>query len=319
MFASLPGSSVDTTEPVERLIEQSFDALSPELQRAARWVCQNGTALALYSMRASARQAGVSPATMTRLAQRLGFDGFEAMREPFVQRLSEGRPMPPVTLPAMRGDRALAAVVSDLNRVQQAHVAAVPKANPLEKLVGAADAMLRSRSVYFLGMRVSHGVAFQMHYSYSLLAANGHLLTHLGGTLSDQLLSVGEGSLLVVISQTPYARATVDAAHTARRQGATVLALTDSPLAPLARDATHLLLFGGNSTTFFHSTSGALALIETLLSVVAERGGTEVRHYLHMRQQRLQSERAYWDVPGRETMRPPSPSKPRHPGTQERP
>ncbi len=94
--------------------------------------------------------------------------------------------------------------------------------------------------------------------------------------------------------------------------------MTDSPLAPVARDATHVLLFGGNSTTFFHSTSGALALIEILLSVVAERGGASVRQYLEMRQQRLQAERAYWDVPGREAMLP-SASRPRHPGTQERP
>jgi DNA-binding MurR/RpiR family transcriptional regulator len=293
-------SSRPSPEHVEALIERAFDDLSPELQRAARWVRQHGTALALHSMRVSARQAGVAPATMTRLAQRLGFDGFEQLREPFVRRLADGPALQATALPALRKERALAAIVQDLNQAQQTHVAAVVQANLLDSLVAAADAMLQARAVYFLGMRISHGVAFQMHYAYSLLAANGNLLTHLGGTLTDQMLQVGEGTLLVAISQTPYSRMTVEAVQTARRQGAQVLALTDSQLAPMARDATQMLLFSGNAGTHFHSTTGALALIETLLTLVTERGGDTVRRFMAMRQQRLHGERAYWEVPGRQ-------------------
>ena len=287
-------------DQIEQLIDDHFDTLSPELQRAARWVRQHGTTLALHSMRSSARQAGVSPATMTRLARRLGLDGFETLRAPFVRRLAEGRPVLASTRPTARGERDLSATLAALNQTQHAHVATVLQANPLPALVDAADAMLASPAVYFLGLRVSHGVAFQMHYAYSLLSPNAFLLTHLGGTLSDQLLQVGPGCLLVAISQSPYARTTVDAVQTVRGQGAQVLALTDSPLSPIARDAEHRLLYSGTANTFFHTTSGALALIETLLTVVAERGGARVQAYLAMRQQRLLAERAYWESSGRQ-------------------
>src|SRR4029450_3412803 len=84
-----------TRDPVETLIEREFDGLSPELQRAARWVRSNGPVLALRSMRSAAGQAGVSPATMTRLARRLGFDSFGALREPYVDRLAGGAPPAP--------------------------------------------------------------------------------------------------------------------------------------------------------------------------------------------------------------------------------
>lgn len=281
------------------LIEQHFDHLSPELQRAARWVRQHGTALALHSMRGSARLAGVTPATMTRLAQRLGFDGFDALRAPFVRHLAEGRATP-VAARSGAGAPALASTLGALNETQRAHVGAVLVANPVPALVAAADAMLGARAVFFLGLRISHGVAFQMHYAYSLLARNGFLLTHLGGTLSDQLLQVTDGCLLVAISQSPYARTTVDAVQTARAQQARLLALTDTPLAPIARGAEHLLLFGGAANSYLHSTSGALALIETLLTVVADRGGERAQRYLAMRRQRLLAERAYWESPTRQ-------------------
>lgn len=284
---------------VDGLIEQHFDDLSPELQRAARWVRQHGMSLALHSMRGSARLAGVTPATMTRLAQRLGFDGFDALRAPFVRHLSEGRAAS-LAARAPAGATALASTLGALNDAQRSHVGEVLTANPLPALVAAADAMLNARAVFFLGLRISHGVAFQMHYAYSLLARNGFLLTHLGGTLSDQLLQVTDGCLLVAVSQSPYARATVEAVQTARAQQARVLALTDTPLAPIARDAEHLLLFGGVANSYLHSTSGALALIETLLTVVADRGGDTARRYLAMRRQRLLAERAYWESPTRQ-------------------
>ena len=105
--------------------------------------------------------------------------------------------------------------------------------------------------------------------------------------------------VLVAVIQSPYARATVDAVRAVRRQGAQVLAISDSPLSPIARDAEHRLLFNGTANTYFHTTSGALALIETLLAVVAERGGARVQAYLAMRQQRLLDERAYWESSGR--------------------
>jgi DNA-binding MurR/RpiR family transcriptional regulator len=254
-------------------------------------------------MRSSARQAGVTPATMTRLAQRLGFDGFEALRAPFVRRLAEGGRGRPAARSRRRA-HTLPDLLADLNQMQQANVADVLGLNGADALAAAADAMLRAPRVFFLGMRVSHGAAFQLHYAYSLLAGNGYLLNHFGGTLSDQLLQVGDGALLVAISQSPYARLTVDAVASARRQGARVIALTDSRLAPIARDAEHVLLFGGASNSFIHSTSGALALAETLLAVVARRGGDAVRSYLEMRQRRLDAERAYWDTPGREIQAP---------------
>lgn len=293
-------SSIASAAPrgVETLIDQAYDGLSPELQRAARWVRQHGTSLALHSMRTSARQAGVTPATMTRLAQRLGFDGFEGLRARLVHRLAEGQA---TRLPARpkRHANALPELLAELNRMQQANVAEAIERNTPEALSAAADAMLRAPRVFFLGMRVSHGAAFQFHYAYSLLAGNGYLLNHFGGTLTDQLLQVGDGAVLVVISQAPYARMTVEAVNVALRQGARVIALTDSELAPVARNAAQVLLFGGASNTFFHSTSGALALAESLLAVVAHRGGDAVRSYLDMRQRRLDAERAYWEAPGR--------------------
>lgn len=280
--------------PLEQTIDRAFDTLSPELQRAARWLRQNGPAVALHSMRQSARLAGVAPATMTRLARRLGYDDFDSLRLPYARRLS------PAHAPAGRKPRApagLGASLAALNATQREHVAAVLSHNPPEPLQAAAAALLAAPRVAFLGMRISHGAAFQLNYGYGLLAPNGSLLIDLGGTLADQLAQLGPGTVLVAISQSPYTRAVVDAVAQARGQGAAIVALTDSPLSPIARGAAHTLLYGGGTDGLLHSTCGALALIEALLAAVAHQGGARVQSHWAGRQRQLASDRAYWEQP----------------------
>ncbi|MBE7418651.1 MAG: MurR/RpiR family transcriptional regulator [Ideonella sp.] len=289
--------------PVDSLIEREFDALSPELQRAARWVRSNGTVLAVRSMRSAAGQAGVSPATMTRLARRLGFDSFDALREPYVRRVADAAAVP--ALPFVRRARALQRAGADplaqLAALQATNVAAVQRRNPAAAVTQAAERMLRARRVHFLGLRVCHGIAFQLAYTYGLLCGNGTLLTDLGGTLADQVAQVGPRDVLLAISQSPYTRATVESVRLARAQGAAVIALTDSALSPIARDADLALLYETASNSFFHSTTGALALVECVLAAVSARGGAAVLDRLRERQQQLRASRAYWEAP-----RPPS-------------
>jgi DNA-binding MurR/RpiR family transcriptional regulator len=287
-------------DPVETLIEREFDGLSPELQRAARWVRSNGPVLALRSMRSAAGQAGVSPATMTRLARRLGFESFGALREPYVSRLAGGAALP--ALPFARRARALQRRdgidhFTQLGQLQSDNVAAVQRRNSAAAVERVADRLLRAERVHFLGLRVCHGIAFQMHYAYGLLCGNGALITDLGGTLADQVAQIGRGHVLLAISQSPYTRATVESVRQAQAQGATVIALTDNALSPIAREAEHSLLFDTASNSFFHSTTGALALVECVLAAVSARGGAPVLRRLRERQQQLRASRAYWEAP----------------------
>ncbi|WP_158288968.1 MurR/RpiR family transcriptional regulator [Rubrivivax albus] len=281
---------------VEQRLDEQFDSLSPELQRAARWLRQNGPAVAVHSMRQSARLAGVAPVTMTRLARRLGFADFDSLRAPYARRLVSGHASPPRRQATARGG-SLPAQLGALNAAQIAHVGAVTAHNPAPALQAAAKTLLRAQRVGFLGQRISHGVAFQLHYGYGLLAPNGVLLGDAGGTLADQLATFGPGTVLVAISQSPYTRSVVEAVARAHQQGAAVVALTDSPLSPIARGAAHTLLYGGGAPALLHSTCGALALAEALLAAVAHAGGTAVQTHWAQRQRQLALDRAYHESP----------------------
>ena len=279
-------------------LDDRFASLSPELQRAARWVREHPAELGLQSMRQSARAAGVSPATMTRLAQALDFAGFDAMRRPAMAALAQSAGRPGVPHPA--AEDWAEGPASALQPAQAANVASVLARNPPAQLLAAARSILAARQVLFLGLRASFGVAHQLRYSCDWLRSGTALATDPGGAWADQLAELGGSDLLVAVSQAPYTVQTVQAAQQLRARGVRVLALTDNALSPLAREACTVLLFDTASPSFFHSLVGAQALAEALMATVAEQGGRAVLQRLAERQQRLQAAHVYWDKPARQ-------------------
>src|SRR3977135_4307932 len=76
--------------PLTEQIIKAFDHMPAQLQAGARYVLDRPRDVALLSMREQARQAGVQPATMTRLAKRLGMDGYDDVRELYAAAVREG-------------------------------------------------------------------------------------------------------------------------------------------------------------------------------------------------------------------------------------
>lgn len=272
-----------------------LDGLSPELLRAARWVEAHPREVALHSMRECSRRAGLAPASLTRLAQALGFQGFEAIKHLCQESFSAQGGYAGRAEVLQASARKTQDWLAVLNEAQHANTASVAGLNQTAQLEAAADVMLKARRVYFLGLRASHGLALHLHYSYGLLAPNGVLVQGVGGTLSDQIGEIGGGDVLVAMSLAPYTRQTVDAVTQAREQGADLVVLTDSALSPIARSASHTLLFRADSPSYFQSMVGALALAEALAAAVAVRGRRKVLAHLQNRQNRLDSEGAYWE------------------------
>ncbi|MGI9296021.1 MAG: MurR/RpiR family transcriptional regulator, partial [Pseudomonadales bacterium] len=81
-----------TYQDVIHRLADAFSELPPQLQAAARYLLENPEDVGLNSMRTVASEAGVKPATISRLTKVLGFSGYDQLREPFRQRLRVHEP-----------------------------------------------------------------------------------------------------------------------------------------------------------------------------------------------------------------------------------
>jgi len=288
-----------TRGPVDvlRRINETFDALTPEVKRAARWVCDHSADVALLSMRQQARSATVSAPTMVRLARALGYADYASLRRPFQEAMAGVHERFGRRASALQSAPAAARIgrlARELGEAQMHDLQSVQSLNAPAQIEAAAKAIARARRVGFLGVRASFSIAYNFRYAYSLIATNGVLFDGLGGILLDQVDTLVRGDTLVAISQSPYSAPTVVALDAAKRRGVTIVALTDSALSPLARRATHTLLFRTESLSFFPSMIGPLALVELLLARLAARGGKAVLDRLDEVERRLVASGAYW-------------------------
>ena len=80
---------ITASEKILADLQQVYPNLSPQLRRAALYLIERPDEIAFTSMRQLAERADVQPATMVRLAQAIGFDGYETLREPFRDALRE--------------------------------------------------------------------------------------------------------------------------------------------------------------------------------------------------------------------------------------
>lgn len=255
----------------DRLIAR-FDAMPPQMQLAARHMIDHPQDVALMSMRDLARRAGVSPATMTRLAQFLGASGYEDLRREQADNIRRGNPDAEgfaARAMATRQGTPEALAQQMLDGIAR-QIAGLSAPDSLTRIADTAHAMAGARRIFVLGARSCHSVAWQFHYVMSLLGERTRHLDGPGGTGPDALMRAQPGDLLLVIAVSPYATASLELAEMAGTQGLKVAAITDSAVSPLARLADHLLICPTASPGFFHSLTPAMALAETLSALLAE-------------------------------------------------
>lgn len=296
MRSAPPPSPIAAADILKR-IRKEADTLTPELQRAARWVADHPSETGFLSMRQQARSAGVSAPTMVRLARALGCADYASLRRPFQDEMA-GRSLEygsrASALQSAPESTRIGRLAQELASSQIRDVQSVQALNTPAQIEAAVRAIARARRVGFLGVRASFGIAFQFRYAYNLIARNGVLFDGLGGIVHDQVEALDKNDVLIAISQSPYSAPTVESVQAAARRGVTVIALTDSALSPLTRGAAHTLRFRADSVSFFPSMIAPLALAELLLARLAARGGKAVLGRLAEVEKRLASQRAYW-------------------------
>ena len=237
------------------------------------------------------------PSTLVRLAKNLGFPGYGEFRAILQQRLR--RPQSSMTARAHRlRDRVArqpgAALYDEMADSGLRNLSETFAASSPEQLERAAGILARARRIYVIGMRKCFPVAYYIQYACRMFCDNVFLVTGYAGTFVDELREVGKADVILAISYDPYTRQTVVAVEDAAARGASVIALTDSPVSPLARVASECFIIANASPSFFRSITPAMALAESIVAALLAQGGADSLNNLRNAEQQLQRFSAYW-------------------------
>jgi DNA-binding MurR/RpiR family transcriptional regulator len=247
--------------------------LTPAEIRVTRALLADYPAAGLQSIASLAGAAGVSGPTVLRLVTKLGFTGYPELQAALRAELSARTSGPLDSLTAGPPGEPLPGRAA--HSIGQAVHESLAGQDPDELSAAIGLLMDPSRTVLASGGRFSWTLAAHLATFLGLLRPGVRYVDT--DSRSSALLDVGPASTVIVFDYRRYQRDTIAFGRAAVGRGATMIVCTDAYLSPLASLATVLLTSVVDGSPPFVTLTPAMALVETIVLGVVERGGDSAR------------------------------------------
>ena len=255
--------------PFQELLVDKRVRLTPSQRRIMQYIVDNYEEAIFLTASQLAHSVGVSEATVVRLAQALGFDGYPGMQSKFREGLQDRlstvtRLEHTVDHVRQVGDEVVKVLQEDIQNLSQ-----TLRNLPIEVFEQAVKDIEKAKRVFVVGLRGAHAPALTLATYLRFLGKQAQLLMPGHGELWDILQGLEKTDLVIGISLPRYTTITVEVLEHARSQRARVGAITDSPLSPLARYAHWVLTAESQLDSFIESFTAVTSLINALLTAMS--------------------------------------------------
>ena len=241
----------------------------------ARYILDNYDKAAFMTASKLGKTVQVSESTVVRFATQLGYDGYPSMQRA-LQEMIRGKLTSIQRIQASDGVLNGSDLMTNvLHRDMEKIRIAIDQTDPseFERIVQTvADA----RKLYIVGFRSSSFLAGYLNFYFRLLFDNVTLVQGGAAGTFDQIFRVCPGDVVFAICFPRYSELALKTVHFAKERGATVVALTDSEMSPVARMAESSLLVHNEMISFVDSLAAPMSMLNALILACARKIGTDV-------------------------------------------
>lgn len=259
-------------------IQNRMTGFSKGQKLIANYILKSYDKAAFMTASKLGKTVNVSESTVVRFAAELGYDGYPCMQKALqemirnkltsVQRIEVGNDR------IGNQDVLTTVLQSDMDKIRTT----LEEASRTE-FNRAVDLITGARRIYIIGVRSATAITSFLGFYFNLIFENVTLVhTTAVSEMFEQILRVGKGDVVIGASFPRYSRRTVKALQFAKDQGASVVAITDSPESPLAVLADASLLARSDIVSFVDSVVAPLSLVNALIVAVGRRKNADLAH-----------------------------------------
>lgn len=260
---------------IDRL-QSIYPTLSPSKQLLAGYLIDHWREACFLSAAQLGKAVDVSESAAIRLAQDLGFAGYPELQAELRDLVTER-----FTLIG-RLDRAMeqgkpANLCDQVLEADMANVRALLVDNPATALSEAVEMIAGAKRIGVISYGPTNSLAVYLSFNINQILNNCQLVDLGLGDWIDRIRQFGAGDLVIASSFPRYGRVVSEMLSIAKGKGAAGLAITDSPLAPIATMADLSLLVRTDGVSFHRTLTAGMTLCNLLLALVAARETERVR------------------------------------------
>ncbi|MGL5676270.1 MAG: MurR/RpiR family transcriptional regulator [Cellulosilyticaceae bacterium] len=219
---------------------------------------------------------GVSESTVVRFANELGYDGYpkfqDALEELVKSKLTAMQRLE-VTTDRIDTDHVLRSVLeTDEEKIRYTleHI-------DEEIFDRTVDKILEAKTIYILGVRSCAGLASFLGFYFNIIFPHVKVVnTNSISEMFEIIHRIDENDVIIGISFPRYSKRILKALEFARAQKATVVAITDSYISPIAQYAHHTLIGRSEMVSFVDSLVAPLSIINALIVAISLKKRYEI-------------------------------------------
>lgn len=267
------------------LYELGSRKLSKSQKKIAEYVTENIEKAAYMTAARLSEKTGVSESTVVRFAYELGFDGYPELQKKLQttvkNRLTTAQRME-LAYEKTGGRNILDSTLkSDIGLIEKT----LDKIDKVQ-FEKAAEAISSADKIYITGVRSAAALAEFAGFYLHLIFDNVRLIKSTGGDdLFEQILNVGKGDVIIGISFPRYSKNTIKALRYAKKNGATVIGITDSKSSPIVEESELCLIAESEATSFVDSLAAPFSVINALIAAVGMSNKEKMRQNLERLEQ----------------------------------
>ena len=250
-------------------IQENMTSFSKGQKLIANFILSSYDKAAFMTACKLGKTVNVSESTVVRFAAELGYDGYPSMQKALQEMIrNKLTSIQRIEVSNERiGDQDIMSMVmqSDIEKIRL-----TLEETDRTSFSRAVEAISSARRVYILGVRSASALANFMSFYFSFIFDNVvHVDTTSISEVFEQVMRIGPDDVLIGLSFPRYSKRTVKAMQYAKKQGATVIAITDSDVSPLANIADVSLFAKSDMASFVDSLVAPLSLVNALIVAVS--------------------------------------------------
>lgn len=253
--------------------------LTPSEGRIASVILDGYPESALLTAQAIAEQAATSPATVSRLATKLGYEDFAEMQADLRRALRAQLSSPSKRLLTQSGPpQPAAALLEQVIDFEVSNLRRTLELTDRGKLEELLERLGRSREgrVYVAGSKKAGVVARYFTVQLSQLRPRVQLL-RMDDTIADQLIDLAPGDMDVLFEPRRATKHAVKPIETVRSSGATAAVFTDERPPAVLAESDFVFPTTIDAVSMFDSYAGIFALCSAILAALIGRNPAEAR------------------------------------------
>lgn len=267
-----PTSAPKTIEELRQVIVERYDHLSKRLKLIARHALDQPDDFALQTLAVISKRSGAQPSAIVRFSKTFGFSGASDMQRLFRDSLVSGNASLGYGERVRRfsaqvhGSRSrdVMALLQEFVDGSNLALQSLTQTVGGEDLARAIELLTAADTVFVAGFRRAFPISSYLAYSLQQAGKRTSFIDGIAGLSAHQVKNIRPTDLLLVVSYQPYAAESVQLAEAAAAAGTPILAISDSPVSPIAKGSAQLLLVREVEVRSFRSLSASLCLAQAL-------------------------------------------------------